>query len=140
MPIFDIKPKHTVSKIVEEVKEPNVSTGIHKYNVLNPVTNPKLPFFDERKGIFYVPLKTIYRYYVEATVPSTEGYNHYYLLLGKTKYDTNCRLCHTDAYGRVQVKIKGEIRDFVIKESLERGNVQVTYIESTLDYDVYEIT
>lgn len=113
--------------------------GIIKYKILHPVTNTKLPFFDNKKGIFYVPISNNYRYYVEAVVPLEDGGVNYFLLLGKTKFDINCRLCHTDNYSRVQIKIKGDFKDFVINESKERGNVKIEYIESTDDYDVFKV-
>lgn len=113
--------------------------SIYKYKVLNPVNNTKLPFFDERKGIFYVPISGSYRYYVEAIVPQEEGGVIYFLLLGKVKFDINCRLCHTDDYGRVQIKIKGEMKDFIVDECKERGNVKVEYVETIEDYDVFSV-
>lgn len=113
--------------------------GIIKYKVLNPVKDNKMPFFDERKGIFYVPITGYYRYYVEAIVPCEEGGVDYFLLLGKIKFDANCRLCNTDNYGRVQIKIKGDFKEFIINETKERGNVKVEYIESADDYDVFKI-
>lgn len=114
--------------------------GIYKYKVLNPITDKKLPFFDERKGIFYVPMKESYRYYVACVTPNINGDVDYHILLGKTKFDINCRICHTDNYGRVQIKIQSPIKDYIIFETHERGNVKVTYVESIDDYDVFEIT
>lgn len=112
---------------------------IHKYQVINKIKDTKLPFYDAKKDIFFIPIKTKYRYYVEAIVPDGEGGNNYYILLGNIKFDTSCKICHTDNYGRVQVKVRGEIKDFIIRESIERANVNITYIESTSDYDVYEV-
>ncbi len=114
--------------------------GIFKYSILHPVTDTKLPFFNDKKGILYIPLKTIYRYYIEAVIADQDGNTTYYLLLGKTKFDSNCRLCHTDDYGRVQIKVKsGEFRDYIYSESKERGNIIIEYIESNTDYDVYSV-
>ena len=140
MPIVKLKSNTKVNVDKVNVTDKITNTGIHKYRIVNPVKDTKLPFFDERKGIFYVPLKSNYRYYVACITPNTDGDVDYHILLGKTKFNPNVRLCHTDDYGRVQIKIKGEIRDYIIKESIERGNVQVTYIETTLDYDVFEIS
>lgn len=110
--------------------------GIFKYKVINPTTNAKLPFFDEKKGIFYIPLSNSYRYYVETVVETKHAISHY-LLLSKTKFDVNCRLCHTDNYGRVQIKVKGRFKDFIIDETKERGNLIVEYVESIENYDVF---
>lgn len=139
MPVFKIKAKSNKKETTEIVNK-DISTGIHKYTVTNPVTDPRLPFFDKRKGIFYVPLKAIYRYYVACKTLNTDGGYDYHILLSKDKFDKNCRLCHTDDYGRVQIKVKGEIAEYILSESVDRGNVEVTYVESTIDYDVFEIT
>lgn len=114
--------------------------AIHKYKISNPTIDPKFPFFDKRKGIFYVPMKKGYRYYVACATPKTDGDVDYHILLSDRKFDINCRLCHTDLYGRVQIKVKGEIKNFIERETIERGNVQVTYVESGDDYDVFEVT
>ena len=39
---------------------------IFKYDILNPVKDNKRPFFDEKRGLFYIPVKANYRYYIEA--------------------------------------------------------------------------
>lgn len=112
---------------------------IYKYNIINPTTNTKKPFFDTKRGIFYIPLNKTYRYFVEAAIPHKDGGDHYHLLLSKIKFNESCRLCNTDDYGRVKVKLKGEIKHYVEKECRDRGNVNVEYIESIDDYDVFSI-
>ena len=113
--------------------------SIIKYKAVNPVVNVKLPFYNSKNGIFYIPINHTYKYYIEAIVPQTGGGVKYYILLGKTKFDNNCRICHTDAYGRVQVRIKGSFKEFVLDELKERANLNVEYIESADDYDAYHI-
>jgi len=113
--------------------------GLFKYTAINPTKDNKLPFFDERKGIFYVPLKSSYRFYIEASQFTKDNGIEYYILLSKTKFDNNCRLCHTDGYGRVQIKVKGDLLNYIINESKERGNITVDYVESSDYYDVYRV-
>jgi len=113
--------------------------GIYKYKIINPVKSNKLPFFDERKGIFYVPINKVYRYYVEAIVSHENGNIDYFILLSNVKFDINAKLCHSDNYGRTQIRIKGEMKDYIINETKERGNVSVEYIESIDDYDVFKV-
>lgn len=114
--------------------------AIHKYQIINHTTNAKMPFFDEKKGIFYLPVNHIYRYFVEAVVANTEegGYD-YFFLLSKTKFDNNCRLCNTDGYGRCQIKIRGDMKEYIVSELKGRGTVDVEYIESTDGYDVFKV-
>jgi len=114
--------------------------SLFHYNVLDPVKDNKLPFFDEKKGIFYIPLKSSYRHYVAVTSFSKDKGIEYFLLLSKDKFDVNCRLCSTDTYSRVQIRIRGELLTYIANESKERGNLIVDYIESTDYYDVYRVT
>lgn len=114
--------------------------GIFRYKIINPVKDSKLPFYDERKGILFITnIKTNYKYYIEAVIYQEDSSVDYFLLLGKDKFDANCRLCHTDNYGRVQVKVKGQFKDFVVEECKERGNIKVEYIETIGDYDVFSV-
>lgn len=115
--------------------------GIFKYQIINPAKDTKKPYYDDKKGILYITdIKTPYRYFVEAiTANKEEGGNNYYIILGRNKFDNSCRICHTDGYGRCQVKVKGEIKDFIVNETNERGNININYIESTDDYDVFEV-
>lgn len=114
--------------------------AIHKYQIINHTADTKKPFFDERKGIFYLPVKHIYRYFVEAVVANTEqGGFDYFILLSKVKFDFNCRLCNTDSYGRCQIKVKGQMKDFIVNELQDRGSLDMEYVESVDDYDVFKI-
>ena len=114
--------------------------GLFKYDILNPVKNNKRPFFDEKKGLFYIPINAKYRYYVEAAITNQDtGGREYYILLSSIKFNEHCRLCNVDGYGRCKIKIKGEIRDYIIQETKIRGNVNVTYMETENIYDVYLI-
>lgn len=113
---------------------------IFKYDILNPVKDNKRPFFDEKRGLFYIPVKTNYRYYIEAAITNAEnGGREYYILLSNIKFDENCRLCNVDGYGRCKIKVKGELKDYIIQESSYRGNIDVTYMETEDVYDVYLI-
>ena len=113
--------------------------SIVKYEVLNPVINNKNPFLDKR-GIFCIPLCKKYRYYVECAVTNAEtGGREYYFLLSEKAFDSNCRLCIVDNYGRVKIKVRGEMKEYIVSETSWRGNITVEYIESTEDYDVFAV-
>lgn len=114
---------------------------IFKYEVLNPVIDNKSPFFDNKRGLFCFPLKGCnYKYYIECAVTNQEnGGREYYILLSKKRFDNNCRKCHIDIYGRCQIKVKGELKDYIINETSWRGNIEVNYVESSDDYDVFSV-
>lgn len=112
---------------------------IYKYEVLNPVINNKKPFLDKR-GFFCIPLGKRYRYYVECAVNNIDtGGREYYILLSDKQFDSNCRLCIVDNYGRVKIKVRGEMKEYIVSETNWRGNIEVNYIESTDDYDVFAV-
>ena len=114
--------------------------SIVKYEILNPTINNKKPFLD-KKGLLFFPIKEAYRYYIECALTNeNNGGREYYLLLSKIKFDDNCRLCKTDQYGRCQIKIKGEIKDYILNEIQYRGNINIEYVESADNYDVFSIT
>lgn len=112
--------------------------AIIKFEVLNPVKDTKKPFYDKVKKILFVPITKSYRYFVEVSrFNPNSGGKDYYILLGETKFDINCRLCTTDNYGRCQIKVRGELRDYVVNETDERGNITVEYQETDGNYDIY---
>lgn len=108
-------------------------TDIVKYEILNPVIDKTKPFF--RKGILFIPIEEKYRYFIEAAQENAYGEKYYFLLLSKTKFNSNCRICNTDMYGRVKIPLKGEIKDFVENKT----TIDIEYIESGEDYDVFSI-
>ena len=113
--------------------------SIFKYEVLNPVINNKKPFYDFKRKLLFFPVKGVsYRYYVEvARNNNKNGNREYFILLNHNKFDENCRICHIDIYGRCQIRIQGELKEYIIRESSYRGNINIEYVESTEDYDVF---
>ncbi|WP_283109362.1 hypothetical protein, partial [Thomasclavelia spiroformis] len=103
--------------------------------------NTESPLLDNKTGLFCFALKGIkYKYYVECAVTNQHtGGREYYILLSNKKFDSNCRLCHIDNYGRCQIKVRGEMKEYIISETSWRGNIEVEYIESSDDYDVFAI-
>lgn len=114
--------------------------NVVKYNIINPLSNKKLPYYDFKTDNFIFPLKGNYKWFVEAANFNKEkGYNEYYILLGKDKFDDNCRRCEVTQYGKCKVKLLGEIREYVISECINRGNITVYYIETCDNYDVFSV-
>lgn len=103
--------------------------SILNYEILNPKTDNKRPFL-LRNGLFcfHTDYKNI-KYYLECA--RIENYERkYYLLVGETKFDKNCRLCSVDDYGRCKIKIKGELKNYIESEIKERGNINVEEINN----------
>lgn len=113
---------------------------IFKYEVINPVVSNKKPFYDFKRKLFLFPVDVSYKYYVECAVNDvTTGGREYFILLGNEKFDENCRKCKVDDYGRCQINVRGEIKDYIINEVKVRGNIEVEYSNNEDNYDVYHI-
>lgn len=114
---------------------------IYKYEILNCKIDKKRPFFD-KNGLLYIPhIGKHYKYYIAATrYNTTIAEKEYFLLLSNTKFDFNCRNCNVDDWGRLKINLKGEIKDYLIDKYSNYSNVNVEYIESEDDYDVYLIS
>lgn len=115
--------------------------SIYNYEIINPVTNIKKPFYDFKRKLLFFPIAgNNYRYYIEAARNNENSFTReYYILLSRKKFNNNCRICHTDNYGRCQIRVKGEIKDYIIQEIKHRGNVEIEYVESEEDYDVFVV-
>lgn len=110
---------------------------IIKYDILNPIPDKSLPFVN--KGILYFPIDENYRYFLEASQDNAYGGKDYFILLGKVKFSQHCRLCQTDMYKRVKLKLKGELKEYVNDVCEAKGNVNIEYVESAENYDVFSI-
>ncbi len=112
---------------------------IVKYEIINPVSSNRKPFYDFKKNILMFPTNKKYRYYVETALNSEQRGREYFILLGNDKFDVNCRLCNVDQYGRCKVNIRGELKQFIINETKHRGNIEIDYVESYDNYDVFVV-
>ena len=113
---------------------------IAKYNIINPISNRKKPYYDFKLNYFIFPVKRKYKYFVEAAnYDSQRGITQYYLILSDIAFDDNCRVCETNMYNKCKVKLLGEIKDYVINECKDRGNIIVDYVETIDNADVFRI-
>ena len=70
------------------------------------------------------------------------GITEYYLLLSEKLFDENCRICDYSVYHGNKIHPRGELKDYIIQESKERGNLYCTYKgteESEIVFDTGEI-
>lgn len=115
--------------------------SIFQYEVLNPVLDTKKPHVDKR-GFLVVPaINKKYRYFIEVARYNPNIFDkEYFLLLSTDKFDANCRTCRVDDYGRLKIKVIGEFKDYVNNIAKDVGNLQVVYIESADNYDVWQVS
>lgn len=112
---------------------------IPEFNILNPRIDNKMPFLDIRKGIFYFIVQNDYKYYIEANRINELGITEYFILVGLNSFDNNCKKCHVDSYHRCQIRPKGEIKNYIEKETKERGNINCSLYGQGFGYDIYKI-
>ena len=111
---------------------------IYKYEILNPKRDKTKPYINKHEVLVIPNLKEKYRYYIEAisTNPNNLTKN-YVLLLSTDKFDEQCKTCRIDDFGRLKVNIKGEFKNYIINELKSRPNINIEYLESEDNYDVY---
>lgn len=114
---------------------------IYTYEIIAPVTNRKIPYLDS-KGFFIVPnVIKLYNYYIEVKrYNPTKFCYEYFLLLGVNKFDSQCRKCRVDDYARLKAKLHGEFMDYTSSIMTARGNINMEYVESVNEYDVWELS
>lgn len=110
---------------------------IIKYDILNPIPDKSKPFV--KKGILYIPIEENYKYFIEAAQDNTYGGRDYFLLLSTIKFNPNCRTCSRDGYGKLRLRLKGEVKDYIYDKCEREGNCDFEYVESADTYDVFSI-
>ena len=64
---------------------------ITKYDIINPISDKKSPFFNKKKGLFYFPTKSNYKYYLECSrINENTSDIEFYILLSEVKFNINC--------------------------------------------------
>ena len=113
---------------------------ITKYDIINPITDKKSPFYNKKKGLFYFHTKSNYKYYLECSRINEKTHDiEFYILISDKKFNINCKQCHVDNYGRCQIRPAGALKDYIFKECEHRGNFMFEYIETEDNYDVYKL-
>lgn len=113
---------------------------IVKYEIVNPVINRKRPYLDDKDYLIVPNAIKNYKYYIECKLYNTKELCYeYFLLLGVTKFDENCRKCHVDDYGRLKCKLHGETLNYIKTQRIANGNNVCNYLESEDDYDTFII-
>lgn len=114
--------------------------SILKYEIINPITNRKKPHID-KYGAFIIPaIKKNYKYYIEVKRYNTTTLCYeYFIILSIIKFDSQCKKCRVDDYGRLKLIVHGDIKDYIVNEINNRGNVEFNYMESEQEYDVWQV-
>ena len=114
---------------------------IYQFQILNPIIDKKKPHID-KYGVFIIPkIMKYYNYFLECCrFNNNIGFKEYFILLGYTKFNVHAKKCHVDNYGRLKLNVAGDIKDYITNEVTDRGNINVEYLSSETDYDIYKIS
>lgn len=112
---------------------------IAKYQVINPIPIRTKPYFNHRRQLVIPNINPLqYKWYLEVARDNTiTNDREYFLLFSTIKFDYNCCKVFKDFGGRSVIIPHGEFADYLNKEISVRANVDVEYLESEGDYDVY---
>lgn len=113
---------------------------LYNFDIVAPVIDKKKPFYLENRKSLVFRLDIKYNYYVECSQFNEDTQEtDYYLLLSQNKFNDNCRKLQYDNYGRYKAFLHDKFREYVSNESKNRGNIDLEYIESTEEYDIFSI-
>lgn len=113
---------------------------VYKYEIINPITNRKKPYIDD-KGYLIVPaIGKQYKYFIECSRFNPNKYDkEYFIILTIEKFSNQCKRCRVDDYGRLKLFPRGEIKEIFEQQMKTSGNVNFEYLESEDLYDVFNI-
>lgn len=112
---------------------------IYKYEILNPIPIITKPHLNRRDELVIPSIsKANYKWYIiGAQYNPTTNDREYYILFSNIKFDYNCIKLTKDYGRRYAITINGEFADYVYREINSRGNVNIDYLCSEDDFDVY---
>lgn len=114
---------------------------IYKYKILNPKFDSKKPFVNSKGLLFFPVINKNYKYYLEVLEHNTDIHSYdYLLLLSDHEFNHSCRRCKVDEYGRCQIQLRGEVKEYAIKECAARANLIVDFKRACDEYDVFKLT
>ena len=113
---------------------------LYTFNIEAPVTDKSKPFYYATRESLVFRNKIKYAYYLECSkIDEITGDKSFYLLLSLDKFNDNCRRLKRDSYGRYFARLHNEVKNYVVRETKERGNIDINYIESKDYFDIYNI-
>lgn len=110
-----------------------------KFNIVKPKIDRHKPYYEVGRNRFFFPVHKSYMYYLEVSTTDENNIITYYILVGKDKFNDNCRRCEVNGLGNCRIQLHDALKDYVIKECNERGNITCTLIDENSDYDTYMV-
>lgn len=113
---------------------------IYNYDLVTTKYDKNKHHYDNKRNIIYCKFKIVYKYYLECSRynPETNTYD-YYLMLSRKQFNDNCFKTYLDTYGRIQIKPHNNFKKYIESITNDSRNINLEYIESTDDYDVFSV-
>ena len=112
-----------------------------KYEIVNPLPIRTKPHLNRRGELVIPNIATLkYNWYLEVARDNVvTGDREYYILFSTDKFDSSCIKLTKDYGCKYVIQLHGEFADFVHREINTRANVDIDYLYSEDNYDVWEI-
>lgn len=110
------------------------------FNYETLTTNKKYPKYNKDRHTIYTKFDKPYRFYLEVRDYNTD-YNtyNYYILLGETKFDENCKSITFDDYGRSKIRCCDNIHNEIMNCLENKNTFDLIRENSNEEYDLYSI-
>ena len=114
---------------------------INKFEIINPTIDKSKPYLNRRKELV-IPHLTNYKYkwYLEVARDNViTGDRDYFILFSKNKFDDNCLKIIKDYGCRTAIMPIGELAIYIYREIKNRANIEINYLYSEDNFDVFEV-
>ncbi len=110
------------------------------FQIVKRKTNKNLPYIDDKERLIIPNANKAYKYYLETVRynPEAEDYERY-ILFGNKPFNENCERCTIDNYGRIKLFLSKEFKHYLVKEIANGNNIDLQYVETRDEFDVWEI-
>jgi hypothetical protein len=114
--------------------------SILNYENINPKKDNKKPFLDKNGFLFFNANTKKTCYYLEC-IQKDEYTNEekFYILVGETIFDKNCRVCKTDNYGRIKIKPCKKLKNYIDNNCDFGKNINIELSESNGLYTAFRL-
>lgn len=114
---------------------------ITKFEVIQRNIDKHKPHFNRRGELVISAINNHnYKWYVSAARNNTNTNDReYFILFGNTKFDLNCYKLTRDYSNNCVICPVNELSEFVNREIKDRGSIEIEYLYSEDDYDVWQL-
>lgn len=113
---------------------------ILEFDVVNPVLNNIMPFYNKNKNVLYIPNpQQKYRYYLECARNIPKIGRRYFILFSLRKFSNDCRKCTIDGFNRIAITPRGEFKEYLNDCCTTTRNIEICVEWYSDNYDIYRV-